>query len=143
MYTIDYSEINKDLVTCWIFGGVIPVGNVWVPLVGIVGEEPGSEEATTLGAITNFEMAEGVTFITPSGKDEPVNYGILNGGATVDNLTVRFMGQAEIGTWAVRPIWYYNIISDGLYLTDALEYEILPLLDKWQGALTQVYKARE
>ena len=116
IYTIDYTAFNEEKVTAWIFGGPMPGGNIWVPLVDVAWGEPGG---TTEGALTNYGLDKGgVSFIAES-KEAPVNYGILTGAKNAKNLTVKFKGDTLIGSWALRPIWYYNVISDGKYLTDA------------------------
>jgi len=110
IFSVDYSNIDPQQVTAWIFGGQVPAGDLWVPIAGAI--KNGSQD----GVITNNAL-NGSSFLDQTGKT-PVNYGTLT---TVDanNMKVEFEGDTLIGSYALRPIWYYRIIVDGKYLTDA------------------------
>ena len=111
IYTVDYRYIDEKQVTAWIFGGSIPPGQMWVPIAGAIND--GSAE----GVLTNQALL-GDIFLTQSGNS-PVNYGVPTGIKNAPALTVEFEGDTLIGTYAMRPIWYYRIKLDGNYLTDA------------------------
>ncbi|GHU83567.1 hypothetical protein FACS189415_6100 [Bacteroidia bacterium] len=117
IYSVDYSKINRLKVTGWIFGGPVPVGNEWVPLLGDAGVA-----ATVDGILTDYKLGGGgATFITES-KETPVNYGVITGLKNAEALHFVFEGDTTIGDWALRPIWYYKIQIPGeeKYLTDAV-----------------------
>jgi len=116
IYTVDYTKINPEKVTSWIFGGPVTGANIWVPIKDVIAAKGNERD----GAITNFNNNGGGTlFINPSNDpNSQVNYGYLTGPNDAKKLTVKFRGDTLIGK-PLRPIWYYNIIVDGKYLTDA------------------------
>ena len=111
IYTVDYRFIDPNQVTAWIFGGSIPPGQMWVPIAGAINN--GSAE----GVLTNQALL-GDIFLTQSGNS-PVNYGVPTGISNAPTLKVEFEGDTLIGTYAMRPIWYYRINLNDTYLTDA------------------------
>ena len=113
IYTMDYRYIDQTQVTAWIFGGQMPIGDVWVKVQDAVAS------GSTEGVVTNQGLGlGGVTFIDQS-KESPVNYGIMTGVNDAPNLKLEFEGDTLIGTFAMSNIWYYRINLDGKYLTDA------------------------
>ena len=120
IYSVDYTAIDPLQVTAWIFGGPIPNGELWVPIADVINKVGNEKE----GTLTNYGLGKGgVSFVTES-EETPVNYGILTGAKDAQNLKVKFKGDAMIGSWALRKIWYYNVIvtnkgNDELFLTDA------------------------
>jgi hypothetical protein len=121
IYSVNYRYIDPMQVTSWIFGGQNPAGNIWVPLwTAIAG---GADKGITEGVLTNYKVGNGgVTFMDQS-KDKPVNWGTVTGIGNAPTLTVHFEGDTLIGSYALRPIWYYRIELKGtsLYLTDATD----------------------
>jgi len=111
IYSVDYSFIDVNKVTSWIFGGELPNGNVWVPVPDVVANAGN----TKVGALTS--LGGSVTFVDQSQKDP--NFAIMTGTPKESNLTLTYGGSTLIGAYLPLPIWYYRISIDGNYLTDA------------------------
>jgi len=122
IYSIDYKNIDPLQITSWIFGGNIPNGNVWVPIVGLVDTQPGV--GTKDGSLTVVVADDnlGYSFIADvnhgTGTEYP-DYGVLTGNKNDPGLTLHYDGKNMIGSYAVRPIWYYRIAIGDSLLTDA------------------------
>jgi hypothetical protein len=114
IYTIDYKDIQSDMVTAWTFLYQVVEDNEWVKLTEPVAEGEGK------GIFVNAEVPGYSQYVTASGSD-PVNYARVNGIAKDSELKVVFVGDTIIGEYHKRPIWYYRIIdpATGKYLTDA------------------------
>jgi len=119
IYTIDYAEFDNFKITGWIFGGMIPGGNIWVPLMDLVhaGKVP-NEGTGVLSMFDEINTSVGKQLLARS--KETIDYGILTGPSDTKDLTVVFKGDTLIGNWSLRPIWYYNIKLDNKYFTDGI-----------------------
>jgi hypothetical protein len=119
IYTMDYSKVDyQTKATAWVFGQPASSGKEWVPLLDHTAGTIGS----TTGVLTDYLLGNGgTTFIDQSGKVDPLNYGIITGVNNGPTLKFTFEGEATIGKYIQRPIYYYRIQLDGtdLYLTDA------------------------
>ena len=115
IYSVDYRYIHPEKVTSWVFDGSQANCNLWVPIAEVINQLNNTKE----GAITDFKVNNGGTnFVAASGEQSP-NFGIMTGSSNNVNLTLVFKGDTTIGDWAQRRIWYYQIMSNGKYLTDA------------------------
>jgi hypothetical protein len=121
IYSGDYSNINPEKVTSWIFGAQKPADQEWVPL--LTSKDPDVIGSTT-GVLTNQILGGGgVTFIAPSNAPAsiaPVNYAALTGLATAPDLTFEFVGDTLIGNYTKKQIWYYRIKLGDTYLSDTI-----------------------
>ena len=129
IYTVDYKQIDEKKVTGWVFGGKDPNANIWVPLVkainnGVgakgVASEPINGVITSVGKDGEDIKDLGKDFIVESGAS-PLNYAKFTGIKNAYDLKFVFKGDTIIGDNVRRPIWYYNVLSDGKYLTDATD----------------------
>ena len=124
IYDVDFKILNPEYVTAWVFDNAVESDVEWVrltePVDSTVGKDNG-KGGEGLGILSNADIASmpGTQFVTPSG--EVVNYAATTGSLAAGTLNFVFKGRADIGKFAKREIWYYNIIdSDGNYLTDAV-----------------------
>jgi hypothetical protein len=116
IYSLLENYKNLTTFSSWITITEDVVGSEWLKVASVTADE--KEKA---GVITNVDNATAGTISIAPSKESPVNYGILTG---IDNpditLKLAFVDSAKIGYERI-PIWYYNIIKDNVYLTDAVD----------------------
>lgn len=119
IYSMDYSLINQELVTSWIFAGKRSDENEWLPLYDSVSGTSGTHDVQ--GLLTDIKFGGGGLIFIGESKASLVNYGTLTDN--IDNGMLEFIaeGQEMIGSYTKHPIFYYKIKIPGkdLYLTDS------------------------